>query len=74
MYKILIIIGFLSFNGCFRSANVMYVGDYAELVNPKGEVCQEGNMIIFPERIQYYYKNCDVVKRVFPKESLLPKP
>lgn len=52
----------------------MYVGDYAELVNPKGEVCQEGNMIIFPERIQYYYKNCDVVKRVFPKESLLPKP
>lgn len=75
MHKALFIFSVLLSGCAMRSTyNVIDITDDQWIEDKDGNRCIEGQMLIEPDRIIYYYKNCPFSRIVKPKQHPLPKP
>jgi hypothetical protein len=58
----------------FNPQNIVDVTDDQRLEDTHGNVCRAEEMLIYPDRIEYYYPECGVRRIVRIKPHILPKP
>lgn len=60
--------------GCTISSptNIIDVTDQQVIIDAKGIECPEREMLIYPDRIEYYHPGCGITRIVKVKPHILP--
>ena len=53
--------------------NIVDITDYQEIQMADGTICQSKEMLIYSDRIEYYYPDCSIRRVVRVKPHILPK-
>lgn len=68
--------GLLVLSGCAISSptNIIDVTDKQVIIDSHGNECPEREMLIYPDRIEYYHPACGITRIVKVKPHILPAP